>query len=85
MATTTIVITYTAGAAGTGDDDVTSATVDGTAYASLTAAQVKKTLQEMIALDKLMRKHAGEGNAALSAAGRAAILAGIGSAATYTQ
>ena len=46
MATTTIVITYTAGAAPK-NDAVTSFTVDGTAYGSLTAAQIQASLFRM--------------------------------------
>jgi hypothetical protein len=42
MATSTIVITYTA-ATGEKDAKVTSMTVGGTAYASLTAANVRDT------------------------------------------
>jgi sporulation protein YlmC with PRC-barrel domain len=42
MATTTIVITYTAGSAA-GKDEVTSYTVDGTAFGSLTDTQIRDT------------------------------------------
>jgi len=42
MATTTIVITYTPGTATT-KDDITSYTVDGTAFAALSDTQIRDT------------------------------------------
>jgi hypothetical protein len=46
MATQTIVITYTAGSGNNGDE-VTSFTVGGTAYGSLTAANVQQSIRLM--------------------------------------
>jgi hypothetical protein len=65
MATSTIVITYTAGSAGTTEDVVTSATEAGTAWGSWTEAQVKNTLNRLEQLRNLII--AENGNKASSA------------------
>ncbi len=57
MATSTLVITYNA-ASGEVSTKVTSATVDATAYASLTAAQVRLTASLASQLAALLRSPA---------------------------
>lgn len=53
MATTTLVITYTAGTNDT-PDTVTSMTVDGTAFGSLTAAQIADTFARLERAERLL-------------------------------
>ena len=76
MATSTLVLTYTAGSAGSVDDDVTSLTVGGTAYGSLTAADVVAAITLMEGALKRLRADAANG-VNLSAAARAQILSGV--------
>jgi len=76
MAASTIVVTYTAGSAGSADDLPTSLTVGGTAYASLTAANVIEAVTIMEAALKMLRAAGPQGDT-LSAAGKAQMAAGI--------
>jgi hypothetical protein len=71
MATSTIVITYTA-ASGDASTKVTSATVGGTAYASLTQTDVKLAASLCSQLAALLRSPAQE-----AAAGAAGVVQGV--------
>lgn len=76
MATSTLVITYTAGTSGSADDVATSMTVGGTAYTALTAANVVEAVTIMESALRMLRAADAQGDT-LSAAGKAQMRAGI--------